>query len=53
MPLYARIDMVTTRSGPVLMEVELTEPGFYLGQTTSLEVPGAVAFADAVEAELA
>lgn len=53
MPLYARIDMVSTRSGgPVLIEVEATEPGFYLGQTGSLEVPGAVLFADAVQGEL-
>lgn len=53
MPLYARIDMVTTRDGsPVLMEVELTEPSLYLAQTDSLEVHGAVMFADAVEREL-
>lgn len=54
MPLYARVDMVSTRSGgPVLMEVELTEPSLYLEQTESLDVPGAELFADAVEAELA
>lgn len=53
MPLYARIDMVSTRaSGPVLMEVELTEPSLYLSQTTSLDVSGAELFADAVQAEL-
>jgi glutathione synthase/RimK-type ligase-like ATP-grasp enzyme len=52
MPLYARIDMVSTRGGPVLMEVELTEPSLYLGQTESLDVPGAVLFADAVIGEL-
>ena len=53
MPLYARIDMVTTSSGePVLMEVEVTEPSFYLEQTSPLEVPGGVLFADAVEREL-
>lgn len=54
MPLYARIDMVSSAEGePVLMEVEVTEPSLYLGQTTSLETPGAVLFADAVEAALA
>lgn len=54
MPLYARIDMVSSAEGePVLMEVEATEPSLYLGQTTSLETPGAVLFADAVEAALA
>ncbi|MGA7395837.1 MAG: hypothetical protein WBW62_00155 [Solirubrobacterales bacterium] len=54
MPLYARIDMVSTRNaGPVLMEVELTEPSLYLSKTTSLDVTGAELFADAVESELA
>ncbi|MGK2932560.1 MAG: ATP-grasp domain-containing protein [Solirubrobacterales bacterium] len=52
MPLYARIDMVSTVNGPVLMEVELTEPSLYLGQTTAHEVPGAVLFADAIMNEL-
>lgn len=53
MPLYARIDMVSVPGqGPVLMEVELTEPSFYTERTVSLDVPGAEAFADAVEAEL-
>ena len=52
MPLYARVDMVSTTAGPVLMEVELTEPSLYLGQTASQEVPGAVLFADAVMREL-
>jgi len=53
MPLYARIDMVSTRnSGPVLMEVELTGPSLYLSQTTSLDVSGAELFADAVQEEL-
>ncbi|MGK2955308.1 MAG: ATP-grasp domain-containing protein [Solirubrobacterales bacterium] len=52
MPLYARIDMVSTRRGPVLMEVELAEPSLYLSQTTSLDVPGAVLFAEAVIREL-
>ncbi len=53
MPLYARIDMVTTRlSGPVLMEVELTEPSLYLSRAASLDIPGAELFADAVQAEL-
>ncbi|MDQ2699811.1 MAG: hypothetical protein M3Y23_00605 [Actinomycetota bacterium] len=53
MPLYARIDMVSTRdSGPVLMEVELTEPSLYLRETNTLDQPGGVLFADAVEREL-
>lgn len=52
MPLYARIDMVSTGNGPVLMEVELTEPSFYLEQAGSLDLPGGELFADAVEAEL-
>ena len=53
LPLFARIDMVQTRSGPpVLMEVELTEPSLYLSQTQSLEVTGAEAFADAILEDL-
>lgn len=52
-PLYARIDMVSSPEGePVLIEVEATEPSFYLGKAAELEVPGAVLFADAVEAAL-
>jgi len=54
LPLYARIDMVSVPGkGPVLMEVELTEPSLYMERTASLDVPGAELFADAVEAELA
>ncbi|MBN8867880.1 MAG: hypothetical protein J0H98_10030 [Solirubrobacterales bacterium] len=54
MPLYARIDMVSSPEGePVLMEVEATEPSLYLRQTTDLEKPGPELFADAVEAALA
>jgi hypothetical protein len=53
MPLFARVDMVTTTSGqPVLMEVELIEPCLYLGLAAPLETPGAEAFAAAVIAEL-
>lgn len=52
MPLYARIDMVTTGSGPVLTKAELTGPSLYLSQTASSEVPGAVLFAVAVMREL-
>ncbi|HMW44488.1 MAG TPA: hypothetical protein PLN08_09890 [Solirubrobacterales bacterium] len=52
-PLYARIDMVSSPQGePVLMEVEVTEPSFYLGLTTGLETPGPELFAAAVEAGL-
>lgn len=52
-PLYARIDMVTSPAGePVLMEVEATEPSFYLHLTAGLEVPGGELFAAAVEAAL-
>ena len=54
MPLYARIDMVSSPEGePVLMEVEVTEPSLYLGKAQGLEVPGAEQFAAAVEAALA
>ncbi len=54
MPLYARIDMVSSPTGEaVLMEVEATEPSLYLELTTGLEVPGPELFADAVEAALA
>lgn len=53
MPLYARIDMVSTPAGPVLMEVELTEPSLYLGQSETNEVPGAELFAEAVQRDLA
>ena len=53
MPLFARVDMVRTGSGvPVLMEVELIEPCLYFGLASSLDVPGAEAFAAAVIAEL-
>lgn len=52
-PLYARIDMVSSPEGePVLMEVEATEPSFYLELTRDLETPGAELFAAAVEAAL-
>ncbi len=51
MPLYARIDMVSSPEGePILMEVEATEPSFYLGLAEELETPGSRLFADAVEA---
>ena len=54
MPLFARIDMVQTRSGPpVLMEVELVEPSLYLSQTIALEKTGASAFADAIIEDVA
>jgi len=54
MPLYARIDMVSSPDGePVLMEVEATEPSLYLQKSAGLEVPGAELFATAVEASLA
>jgi hypothetical protein len=53
MPLYARIDMVSSGSGePVLMEVEVTEPSLYLGLAAGLETPGAELLATAVEASL-
>lgn len=53
MPLYARIDMVSSPEGePVLMEVEVTEPSLYLEKATGLEIPGAELFATAVEAAL-
>jgi hypothetical protein len=54
MPLYARIDMVSSPEGePVLMEVEATEPSLYLQLAENLEVSGAELFATAVEATLA
>lgn len=54
LPLYARIDMVSSPEGePVLMEVEVTEPSLYLALAEGLEGPGAVLFANAVEAALA
>lgn len=52
LPLFARIDTLLTAQGPVLMEVEATEPSLYLGQATRLERPGAELFADAVIADL-
>jgi glutathione synthase/RimK-type ligase-like ATP-grasp enzyme len=52
-PLYARVDMVRTGSGdPVLMEVELTEPSFYLSLADGLPRSGAEAFAGALLADL-
>ncbi|MCB8914657.1 MAG: hypothetical protein H6532_02325 [Thermoleophilales bacterium] len=52
-PLYARIDMVSSPAGgPVLMEVEVIEPSLYLELASALERPGAELFATAVEAEL-
>jgi hypothetical protein len=47
--LYARIDMVETREGWVLMEAELIEPDFYLSQAPD----GGRLFAEAVRAQLA
>ncbi|HMT05812.1 MAG TPA: hypothetical protein PKD76_09745 [Solirubrobacterales bacterium] len=53
MPLYARIDMVCSPEGEaVLMEVEVTEPSFYLKLAKDLEIPGGELFAAAVEAAL-
>jgi len=53
MPLYARIDMVSSPEGePVLMEVEVTEPSLYLYKAADLEIPGSELFAAAVEAAL-
>ncbi len=52
-PLYARVDLVSTGSGePVLMEVELIEPSLYLGWASRLDFPGAEVFAAAVMADL-
>jgi glutathione synthase/RimK-type ligase-like ATP-grasp enzyme len=54
MPLYARIDMVSSPEGePILMEVEATEPCLYLELAKGLEITGAELFAAAVEATLA
>ncbi len=47
--LYARIDMVETASGWMLMEAELIEPDFYLSQAQDQ----GRAFADAVRTRLA
>lgn len=52
LPLFARIDTLLTSQGPVLMEVEATEPSLYLGQAAALERPGAELFAEAVLADL-
>jgi hypothetical protein len=53
LPLYARIDMVSSAEGePVLIEVEVTEPSLYLQLAAGLETPGAELFATAVEASL-
>jgi hypothetical protein len=30
-PLYARVDLLPTRTGPVVVELELTEPSLFLG----------------------
>lgn len=51
-PLYLRVDTLLTEQGPVLMEVEAIEPGFYLGQATGLEPPGADLFAKALLQDL-
>ncbi len=49
-PLYMRVDMVTGPHGtPVVIELELTEPNFYL----QLAPGAAERFASAIEAELA
>lgn len=47
--LYARIDMVESSAGWVLMEAELVEPDFYLSQAPD----GGRLFAEAVRARLA
>jgi hypothetical protein len=47
-PLYARVDLVPGPDGPLLLELELTEPSLFLGRA-----PGAAGrFADAVAAHL-
>jgi glutathione synthase/RimK-type ligase-like ATP-grasp enzyme len=52
-PLYARIDMVSSPAGePVLMEVEVTEPSLYLELAAGRDPSGAELFAAAVEATL-
>jgi len=51
-PLYLRVDTLLTAQGPVLMEVEAIEPGFYLNQAQNLEPPGAELFAEAVITDL-
>lgn len=51
-PLYLRVDTLLTEQGPVLMEVEAIEPGFYLGQTTGLDPDGADLFAKALLRDL-
>jgi glutathione synthase/RimK-type ligase-like ATP-grasp enzyme len=54
MPLYARIDMVSSPDGEaILMEVEVTEPCLYLELAEELETTGAELFSAAVEATLA
>jgi glutathione synthase/RimK-type ligase-like ATP-grasp enzyme len=47
-PLYARVDFVITRRGPLLMEAELIEPELFL----DLFPPSAGALADAIERRL-
>ena len=44
LPLYARIDLLPTLSGPLVMEVELIEPSLYLKYFPQ----GAKAFAEAI-----
>lgn len=51
-PLYLRVDTLLTEQGPVLMEVEAIEPGFYLDQAAGLDRPGAELFAGAVITDL-
>lgn len=44
-PLYARVDLLRTADGPVLLELELVEPSLFLGYAPSVEVER---FADAI-----
>jgi hypothetical protein len=48
-PLYARVDMLPTDNGPVIIEVELTEPSLYL----HLDAAAPARFASAIAARLA
>lgn len=45
-PLYARVDLLPTEDGPVVTELELTEPSLFLGHDTEAARRFAAAIAD-------
>ncbi|WP_163505696.1 ATP-grasp domain-containing protein [Fodinicola acaciae] len=50
--LYARVDMIPTKDGPVVLELELTEPSLFLGYSDGAPERFADAVVEALEVDL-